>query len=266
MTTNASMNSVKQTATTTGDKDMNTNRPTAAIKGDKLQLTGAKLIRWSGLAAVLAGIIFAVIQPIHPLEVVASVTTSAWAIITGFKTAMCLLFLLGITGIYARQVNRAGWLGLAGFLLLFLSWALQMAFVFTEAFILPLLATSAPAFVNGVLGNLARGQASAVDLGALPLIYSLGVTVPYLLGGLLFGLATLRAGILPRWAAGLLAVTAALTPLAALAPHAIQRLAAIPMGLALACLGYALWAERRAQAAEAVPGKTSPQLLQTVAE
>ena len=44
--------------------------------------------------------------------------TTAWAIITSFKTAMCLLFLLGIVGIYARQVNKAGWLGLAGFLLL----------------------------------------------------------------------------------------------------------------------------------------------------
>ena len=245
---------------------MNAIQQSAAIKGHTMQPTAAKLIRWSGFAAVIAGIIFAVIQPIHPLEVVANVTTSTWAVITGFKTAMCLLFLVGVTGIYARQVNKAGWLGLAGFVLLGISWALQLAFVFAEAFILPLLATSAPQFVDAVLGNLARGQASAVDLGALPLIYALGVTVPYLLGGLLFGLATLRAGILPRWAAGLLAVTATLTPLAALAPHAIQRLAAIPMGLALATLGYALWSERRAQAAEPVPGTTSPQLLPTAAE
>jgi hypothetical protein len=266
MATNARMNSVKQTATTEGDTNMNTHRQTAVIKGDKMQLTGAKLIRWSGLAAVLAGIIFAVIQPIHPLEVVANVTTPAWALITSFKTAMCLLFLLGLTGMYARQVNKAGWLGLAGFLLLFLTWTLQAAFVFAEAFILPLLATAAPAFVDAVLGNLARGQASAVDLGALPLIYALGVTVPYMLGGLVFGLATLRAGILPRWAGGLLAVTATLTPLAALAPHNIQRLAAIPMGLALATLGYALWAERRAPAADPAPAQASAALRPTAAE
>jgi hypothetical protein len=266
MATNARMNSVKQTATTEGDTNMNTNRQTAVIKGDKMQLTGAKLIRWSGLAAVLAGIIFAGIQPIHPLEVVANVTTPAWALITSFKTAMCLLFLLGITGMYARQVNKAGWLGLAGFLLLFLTWALQAAFVFAEAFILPLLATTAPQFVDAVLGNLARGQASDVNLGALPLIYQLGVGVPYMLGGLVFGLATLRAGILPRWAGGLLAVTATLTPLAALLPHNIQRLAAIPMGLALATLGYALWSERRAQAADPAPAKVSAALRPTAAE
>jgi membrane protein implicated in regulation of membrane protease activity len=87
-----------------------------------------------------------------------------------------------------------------------------------------------------------------------------------MLGGLLFGIATLRAGILPRWPAGLLAVAAALTPLAALLPHEIQRLAGIPVGLALAWLGYALWSERRAQAAEPVLDSRSPQLRQTAAE
>ncbi len=172
---------------------------------------------------------------------------------------MCLLFLVGITGIYARQVEEAGWLGLAGFLLLTLSWWLQTAFVFAEAFILPLLATTAPKFVDGVLGTLAAGRASEVNLGALPAIYNLGVGIPYMLGGLLFGIATLRAGILPRWPAGLLAVAAVLTPAAALLPHAIQRLAAIPVGLALAWLGYALWSERREQA-------SGRQLRQTAAE
>jgi hypothetical protein len=98
-----------------------------------VKTTASNVIRWSGLAAVVAGVIFAGIQPIHPPDVVASVTTAAWAIITTAKTAMCLLFLLGITGIYARQVDKAGWLGLVGFLLLGLSWTLQTAFVVAEA-------------------------------------------------------------------------------------------------------------------------------------
>jgi hypothetical protein len=228
-----------------------------------MKITASSLIRWSGLAALVAGLIFAGIQPIHPPDVVASVTTGEWAIITTLKLAMCLLFLLGIAGIYARQVERAGWLGLAGFLLLTLSWWLQTAFVFAEAYILPQLATTAPKFVDGTLGTLAAGRTSKVDLGALPAIYSLGVGIPYMLGGLLFGIATLRAGILPRWPAGLLAVAAALTPAAALLPHDIQRLAAIPVGLALAWLGYALWSERserRAQASDPAPRRRRPQL------
>src|SRR5438552_17295583 len=102
-----------------------------------MKTTTSNLIRFSGLAAVPAGPVFAGIHPIHPPDVVESVTTSAWAIITPLKTAMCMLFLVGITGIYARQVNQAGWLGLAGFLMLSLSWTLQTAFVFAEAFIMP---------------------------------------------------------------------------------------------------------------------------------
>ena len=83
-----------------------------------------------------------------------------------------------------------------------------------------------------------------------------------MLGGLLFGIATLRAGILPRWAAGLLAVGAALAPVAALLPIELQPKVAVPVGLALAWLGYALWSERREQASQPLPGSAKPQLRQ----
>src|SRR5215217_505113 len=196
-------------------------------------------------------------HPAHPpARRRCSVSTGAWAIITPLKTAMCLLFLIGITGIYARQVNEAGWLGLAGFLLLILCWWPQPAYVFAETFILPQLASAAPPFVVSFLG-IASGNPGQMNIGALPAIYSLGIGIPYMLGGLLFGIATLRAGILPRWPAGLLAVAATLTPAAALLPHAVQRLAAIPVGLAIAWLGYALWSERRARASDPAPGAGS---------
>ena len=229
----------------------------------KVQITASTLIRWAGLAAVAAGIIFAVIQPIHPPDELASVTTPAWAIITPLKTAMCLLFLLGIAGLYARQVEKAGWLGLAGFLLLFVCWALQTAFVFAEAFVIPPLAATAPTFVDGYLG-IASGHVSEVNLGALPALYAL-VGVSYMLGGLLFGIATLRGGILPSWAAALLAAASLLTPAAALFPHQIQRFAAIPVAFALAWLGYELWSERAEHASGPEPDTASSQLRETAA-
>ena len=244
---------------------MNANRQTTVLQANKeertMKMSAANLIRWTGLAAMAAGIIFAVIQPIHPPDELASVTTSAWAIITSAKTAMCLLFLLGIAGLYTRQVEKAGWLGLAGFFLLIFSWWLQTAFVFAEAFIMPPLATEAPTFVDSFLGSIAAGRDSAVNLGALPTLFNLGVGIPYMLGGLLFGIATFRAGILPRWPAGLLAVSGPLAMIMVqLLPHQLERLAAIPMGLAVAWLGYALWAERREHAAESVPGRAGAQL------
>lgn len=72
-----------------------------------------------------------------------------------------------------------------------------------------------------------------------------------MLGGLLFGMATLRAGILSRWAAGLLAAGTALAPVAVLLPHEHKAMVAVLVGLALVWLGYALWAERREHIATA---------------
>src|SRR5690349_5584614 len=197
-----------------------------------MKLTASTLFRWAGLSAMAAGIIFAGIQPIHPSDVLASVTTSAWGIIMPLKTVMCLMFLTGITGIYIKQMNESGWLGFVGFLLLSLCWSLELAFIFAEAFIIPLLATAAPTFVDGFLG-IFNGYLIDTYLGALPALYAL-TGVLYMLGGLLFGIATFRAGIFPRWAAGMLAVVSVLTPAAALLPHATQRLVGIPVGLALA--------------------------------
>jgi len=89
----------------------------------------------------------------------------------------------------------------------------------------------------------------------------------YLLGLLLFGIATFRAAILPRLAAGLLALSGPLAfIMVALLPHQFARFAAVPMGIALAWLGYALWSERREKASEPLAGRASPKFAQATAE
>jgi len=170
---------------------------------------------------------------------------------------MDLLALLGITGLYARQVDQAGWLGLVGYLLFSLFWAFSVAFHFTEAVITPALVGLAPKFVEGAVG-MVSGAPSEVSLGSLPVVYNLVGLGGYLLGGLLFGIATFRAGVLPRWAGGLLAFGAAVTLAGALIPHPLNRIMAVPMGLALVWLGYALLSERRGLAAASVPATAIP--------
>lgn len=210
----------------------------------KTSFSVSALIRWTGLAAIAAGAIFAGIQPIHPADLLASVTTNQWAVIIGFKFVMCLLFLVGITGIYARQAQKAGWLGFAGFALLILSWWLQTGYVFTDGFVLPVIAATSPGFIDSFLGMVNPASPVVMDIGALPAAYGV-IGIAYMLGGLLFGIATVRAGVLPRTPAVLLAAAALLTPLAALLPHEIQRHAAVPVAFAIAWLGYAVWADRR---------------------
>jgi len=231
------------------------------IRENQMNITASNLIRWSGLSAAVAGIIFAGIQPIHPLDVLASVNTVAWGIITPFKTVMCLLFMLGFTGLYARQVKETGWIGLVGYLLFSLCWALQLVFIFTEAFIIPPLATAAPHFVDGFFG-IFNGQPSEINLGFLPALWTL-IGGLYVFGGLLLGIATFRAGILPRWASGLLAVAATFTPIAGLLSHPLNRIVAVPMGIALAWLGFALFFERRQKVLESLHGTGSPPLIKS---
>jgi hypothetical protein len=58
---------------------MNANRQTTVSKGNTkertMKITAASLIRWAGLAAMVAGICYVVVGLFHPLETLSSATT-----------------------------------------------------------------------------------------------------------------------------------------------------------------------------------------------
>jgi hypothetical protein len=220
-------------------------RAPQAIEGAEGKLTTDRLVRWAGLSALLAGLCYVLVGIFHPPNVPASVTSTRWEIVHVLACAMCFFAVLGMAGLYARQATKSGWLGLVGFVLMSLWFVLIMGFSFVEAFILPKVAASNPTFVVAWMGMLV-GPAAKLDLGALPTLWTLTAPI-YIVGGVTFGIATFRAGILPRAAGLLLAIGTALAPVAALLPNASQPKVAIPVGLALAWLGYALWSERRAE-------------------
>jgi hypothetical protein len=230
----------------------------------QMNTTASNLLRWAGLSAMVAGFCYVLVGIFHPANVPSSVTTTRWVIVHIFACAMSFFGLLGMPGLYTRQAEKSGWLGLVGYLLLSFWLVVIMGFSFVEAFILPHVATTLPAFVQAWMGMF-NAPAGKFDLGVLPTIWTLTGPV-YILGGLLFGIATFRAGILPRWAGALLALSTVLAPIAALLPNASQPKIAIPMGLALAWLGYALWSERRAPASEPLPVKVGPLPSQTGAD
>ena len=204
-----------------------------------MKVTTPRLIRWAGLSAMAAGIIFAAIQPVN-----LPVTSSLFIIITSLKTSISIFALLGMTGLYARQVEETGWQGLVGYLLLTIYYAVQMCITFIEPTILPLLTTIAPTFVESVL-QLANGVGSPTNLGSLTTIYSLA-SILFVLGSLLFGIAMFRARILPRGAAALFAISGPLAgTMFTLLPYQLVQLTSIPIGGAMIWLGYALFSERR---------------------
>ncbi len=221
-----------------------------SIQESKPKITTATLMRLAGVSAIAAGVCFLVIGMFHSVNEPSAVD-AAWVNVHIFATALGFFGLFGMAGLYARQVERVGWLGLAGFLL-FTAWMTMVSgFSFVEAFILPSLVTASPAFVDSFLGMFS-GAASQVDLGVLPTLWNISGPM-YILGPVLFGIATFRAGILPRWAGALLALNILWVPLGALVPPELQPKIMVPVGLAMAWLGYALVSERRENAAALSP-------------
>ena len=229
---------------------MNATRKTS-IKDSKTKMTTSTLMRLAGLSAILAGLCFIVMGMFHPENDPSAVTTPTWIIVHSVATSLGFFGVLGLAGLYARQVEMAGWIGLIGFIL-FSGWmALQMPFSFLEAAILPHLASEFPPFVAGFLG-IFSGVPSQVNLGVIPTIWNIS-TPMMIVGALLFAVATFRAGILPRWAAGLLALGCLMIPVGALVPTELQaKIILVPMGLGVAWMGYALLTERREKSAEAL--------------
>jgi hypothetical protein len=228
-----------------------------------MKMTVSNLMRGAGLSAMVAGGIFTVVGLIHPPNVVSSVTTSTWTFVHLLTIVMALFGLLGIAGIYARQVEKAGWMSLAGCLLLSLWYVIVTGFTFFEAFILPLLASDSPKFAASFLG-IFTGSVGETSVGAVATLWTL-LGVVYILGNVLFGIATFRAGILSRWAAALLGLGAVSSPAFALLPQSFAPLAAVPVGLGLAWLGYSLWSERREPVAQGVPARERAVLRPTPA-
>src|SRR5512138_3855735 len=112
-----------------------------SIRESKPKITTYTLMRLSGLSAITAGFCIIVIGMFHPLNVPAAVTTATWVNVHILATALGFFGLFGLAGLYVRQVEESGWLGLAGFLL-FTGWMTLVGGVsFVEAFILPHLTT-----------------------------------------------------------------------------------------------------------------------------
>ena len=233
---------------------MNTNRK-ISIKESKPKMTTSTLMRLAGVSAMAAGLCYLVIGMFHPVNEPSSVNAN-WVNVHVFATALGFFGLFGMAGLYVRQVEEAGWLGLIGFLLFTVWMTLVCGFSFVEAFILPKLASESPAFVAGFLG-IFSGAPSAVDLGVLPTIWNISGPM-FILGPALFGIATFRARVLPRWAGALLALNVVLAPLGGMVPPEVQpKIVMIPIGLALAWLGYALFSERRENASELAPARSA---------
>lgn len=223
-----------------------------------MTVTTAKLTRVAGLSAAAAGLLFVIAQPIHPPDEVAHVATGTWRVVHAMTLSMSVLGLVGVTGLYLRQVRETRVLGLIGYALFASFYAISIGFQFFETFILPSVAAEAPRLAASFLGII-TGDGGPIALPALQAVWNV-VAVAYLAGGLLLGIAFYRAAVVARGAGALLAAGATATLLVPLLPHSVERYAAIPVGLALMWLGASLWNEQRATVPASGTGRRTTQL------
>lgn len=197
------------------------------------------LIRWSGLAALMGGVLMILTDGLNlilfPGEHNAQMMASGlWFIIQIVTLLGLMLITIGLPGVYAREAKESGPLGLISFVVTFSGLLMTFGLSWSEPFLGPYLAEVAP----DVLASEASG------------VFLIGVIVAlalFAVGWLLFGVASLQARVLPRGAAILLIVGAAL--------FFVLQILDLPfwsvlLSIALVWIGYALWSRT---AAEPIP-------------
>ena len=185
---------------------MTATKATSTDADDPRTGLASTVIRWGGLAAavgpllVLSANIYGLWETqtygSSPEATVEAVTTTASMAFGGIRLLGGMLLVFGLVALYAYQIEAAGRLGLVGFVVSMIGTVLLTAVAWLGAFVDPALASQAPEFYVAARSGEIGGTVGAV-LG-------IGVLSPILiqaLGWTIFGIATYRARVFPRWLA-----------------------------------------------------------------
>jgi hypothetical protein len=207
-----------------------------------MTITTNRISAVAGVCAAVAGVIYAGVQVNHPPADVAHVVTTEFAVRETAKAVMAVLALVGFAGMFLRNRRRLGVLGVAGYVAVSIGYLAMFANQCIVGCVLPVVARTSPGYVQDYL-DAAMGD-SVSGLGRMHELF-LVTGIGYSLGGLMFGIALFRAGVLARWAAALFAAgTLSALALSAL-PESFSRPFAVPVGIALVGLGVSLWRQSR---------------------
>jgi hypothetical protein len=195
-------------------------------------VSSSSLVRLGALSAVVAAVLLLTADIIDAYNLAAYstaelnrmfLTTATHAFQSALRLIVFgLLLPLGLVGLYARQSEAAGPLGLVVFVVAFAGTMLVSGFVWVDTFVAPELASSAPQLVES---GPPPGRALSF------LVFGIG--------WVLFGLASLVGRVYPRSASALLIVGAVILTFVTLTLLPVP-LGGLPFEAAVAWLGVAL--------------------------
>jgi hypothetical protein len=196
-------------------------------------MTPTKLFRWSGIALTGAGLLIALGFLLHPdISQPHAAEQAGWVPAHVVLIVSLLLTLFGMIGLFLRQIERIGWLGLGGFVLILTGVVLTTVAITADAFIFPPIeASAAGAALTDPAGPLLNGPLGLMLVGA---------TITFALGAIILGIATLRAGVFSRWPALLLIVGGPLLAADPLLPQIVVLLGAGLTSASLVWFGLTL--------------------------
>jgi hypothetical protein len=161
-----------------------------------------RFTRAGTVAAILGGLLVAVgslvrLLPPHYEHFSDEAVTGAFAVSSTLRFAGAILMTWGLVGIYLRQADRAGRLGLVAVVACLANMALQGGWIFADLFVAPTFAESAPQILNAD----SPGRLAAAGLAAWLANTSF----------IVLGVASLRARVLPKACGIALVVAGAVT-------------------------------------------------------
>ena len=208
-------------------------------------MSSSNLVRLGGMAALAAGALLLIgdlwtlVQALRygdTLRFSEEASSTSYMVVSVAYLVGVLILLIAAAGLYARHEGASGTFGLIGFLAALVGTGLIVGLMWALTFIAPSAAIEAPAFLDA--------EENAGPLNAGFVISGVG----FALSWALFGLAMLRARVLPRAATVALVVGALLTvaPLPA---------SALVLDAALIWIGLIVLRERTSEASASRGGR-----------
>ncbi len=191
-------------------------------------MSSRRVVQWSGPLLMLGGALLAagaIVQALQPIGCVGDECylpgrslRQGSSLGSALTIAAVLALAVGVFGLvrHVRALGRFGRIGSVG------------------------LVVSGAGIVTLIMASLVQAIFFNNDFWAMPYFVIPGI-LALVIGFVLLGVAILRSGVLPRWAAALLIIGT--LAMLGMNEQNTQVLLAIPFGVAWAVIGYVLWSE-----------------------